>query len=233
LDGLLSDINLFMNPIAYICIGLGFLIVILAAGTWHKIKRGRVIGSTLYGLQGLLALTLLIALLLILSNLNSYQRLTFEENIVDVAIKRISEQKYQLELIYTEPSSRPNVRQICTVSGDEWQLDTRIIKWKGWANLLGMDSYYRLHRLSGRYADINQANSLPQTAYQLSDPDNGISIWDIKRLSKSKLPFLDAYYGQSVFLPMKDGARFMVTIAQAGLLVRPANEIARQALVDW
>jgi len=222
-----------MNPLGYICIGLGFLVLILVAVTWHKIKRGRVIGSTLYGLQGLLALTLLIALLLILSNLNSYQRLTFEENIVDVAIKRVSEQKYQLELIYTEASTRPKVSQIYTVSGDEWQLDTRIIKWKGWANLLGMDSYYRLHRLSGRYAEIDQANSLPQTAYQLSDPDNGLSIWDIKRLSKSKLPFLDAYYGQSVFLPMKDGARFTVTIAQSGLLVRPANEIARQALVDW
>lgn len=222
-----------MNPLAYICIGLGFLAVILATVTWRKIKRGRIIGSTLYGLQGLLALTLLIALLLILSNLNSYQRLTFEEDIVDVAIKRLAVQKYQLELIYAEASPRPGVSQIYTVSGDEWQLDTRIIKWKGWANLLGMDSYYRLHRLSGRYAEIDQANSLPQTAYQLSDPDNGISIWDIKRLSKSRLPFFDAYYGQSVFLPLKDGARFTVTIAQAGLLVRPANEVAQRALVDW
>jgi len=222
-----------MNPLAYFCIGLGFLALILATLSWRKIKRGRVIGSTLYGLQVLLALTILIVLLLILSNLNSYQRLTFEEDIFDVAIKRIAVQKYQLELIYAEPAPRPGVGQIYTVSGDEWQLDTRIIKWKGWANLLGMNSYYRLHRLSGRYAEINQANSLPHTAYQLSDPDNGISIWDIKRLAKSRLPFLDAYYGQSVFLPLKDGARFRVAIAQAGLLVRPANEIARQALVDW
>ncbi|RLA11889.1 MAG: hypothetical protein DRQ59_08805, partial [Gammaproteobacteria bacterium] len=123
-----------MNPLVYICIGLGFLAVILATLTWRKVKRGRIIGSTLYGLQGLLALTFLIALLLILSNLNSYQRLTFENDIVDVVIKRIAVQKYQLELIYAEASNRPGASQIYTISGDEWQLDTRIIKWQGWAN---------------------------------------------------------------------------------------------------
>jgi hypothetical protein len=222
-----------MNPFLFLCIGLALLVVVLSVKFYRRIRRGKVVSSTLYGLNGLLALTLLIAVLLVLSNMNSYQRLTFEKNIVEVAIKRVSPQNYQLQLIYAEPITNSGASQIYSLSGDEWQLDTRIIKWKGWANLLGMDSYYRLDRLSGRYAVVEQANSLPQTAYSLSAPDNAINIWEIKRLLKSKLPFLDAYYGQSVFTPMKHGARFIVTISQTGLLVRPANEIAQRALAEW
>jgi hypothetical protein len=222
-----------MNPVAYISIGLSLLVVVLCAITYRKIKQRRLLGSTFYGLQALLVLTLLISVFLVFSNLHTYQRLTYEENIVEVAIKRVSTQKFQLQLIYAESAARSDVNQIYALSGDEWQLDTRIIKWKGWANLLGMDSYYRLDRLSGRYAEVDQANSMSQTAYRLFDAENGVSIWDLKRLLKSKLPFLDAYYGQSIFLPMKHGARFKVSISQSGLLVRPGNEIARQALEDW
>jgi hypothetical protein len=222
-----------MNPVAYISIGLSLLVVVLCAITYRKIKQRRLLGSTFYGLQTLLVLTLLISVFLVFSNLHTYQRLTYEENIVEVAIKRVSTQKFQLQLIYAESAVRSDVNQIYVLSGDEWQLDTRIIKWKGWANLLGMDSYYRLDRLSGRYAEVDQTNSMSQTAYRLFDAENGVSIWDLKRLLKSKLPFLDAYYGQSVFLPMKHGARFKVSISQSGLLVRPGNEIARQALEDW
>ena len=50
---------------------------------------------------------------------------------------------------------------------------------------------------------------------------------------KSKLPFLDAYYGQSIFVPMRDGAKFSVSLSQAGLVVRPVNAAAIQALQAW
>jgi hypothetical protein len=222
-----------MNPVAYICIGLSLLLVVLTVVTYRKIKQRRLVGTALYGLQTFLVLALLAGGLLILSNLNTYQRLSFEENIVEVVIERITTQKFELQLVYAEAAIRSDVKQIYVISGDEWQLDTRIIKWKGWANLFGMDSYYRLDRLSGRYAKIDQANTMSQTAYQLFDAETGLSIWDLKRLLKSKLPFLDAYYGQSIFLPMKHGARFKVTISQSGLLVRPENEIARLSLEGW
>jgi len=221
-----------MNPLVYLCILLSAAVVILAGLSYRRIKRRKFIASSLYGMQGLLVLVLLVATLLIASNLNSYHRLTYEEDIADVVISKISAQSYQLALIYAGPDSATKVNQRYPVSGDEWQLDSRIIKWKGWANVIGMDSYYRLDRLSGRYASIEQANTRLPTAHQLSDR-NGISVWDLKHMMQSKLPFLDAYYGQSIYLPMKHGARFSVSISQTGLVVRPANEIARQALEDW
>jgi len=222
-----------MNPLGYICITLGVLFVAFVALTLNRIKRGKIIGSTLYGLQGAVIFLLLVTILLIFSNLNTYQRLTYETDIAEVLIRKLARQKYQLVLIYPQSSEQINEPEYYSLYGDEWQLDTRVIKWKGWANIIGLDSYYQLDRLSGRYANIQQANTSSPSAHQLTGEQKGMSIWKLKNLMKSKLPFLDAYYGQSIFVPMRDGAKFSVSISQTGLIVRPANESAIQALQVW
>ena len=222
-----------MNPLGYLCIILGVFFVVFVALTLNRIKRGKIIGTTFYGLQGIVVFLLLIIILLIFSNLNTYQRLTFENDIAEVLIRKLAKQKYQLVLIYPQNAVENDGPEYYSLYGDEWQLDARIIKWKGWANVIGLDSYYQLERISGRYANVEQANTSPPSAYQLSGEQKGMNIWKLKNLMKSKLPFLDAYYGQSVFVPMRDGAKFSVTMSQTGLVVRPVNESASQALQAW
>jgi hypothetical protein len=222
-----------MNPLAYICIVLGLLFVIFVVLTFNRIKRRKIIGSALYGLQGIVVFLLLITVLLIFSNLTTYQRLTYETEIADVLIRKLARQKYQLVLIYPQRDAANSESEYYSLQGDEWQLDSRIIKWKGWANVIGLDSYYQLERLSGRYADPEQAKSSPPSVYQLAGEQKGVSIWELKKIMKSNLPFLDAYYGQSVFVPMRDGARYNLILSQTGLVVRPANESADEALRDW
>ncbi len=222
-----------MNPLGYISIILGILFVVFVTLTLNRIKRGKIFGSTLYGLQGMVIFLLLITILLIFSNLNTYQRLTYENEIANILIRKLATQKYQLVLIYPQNVKQNDEPEYYSLYGDEWQLDARIIKWKGWANVIGLDSYYQLDRISGRYANIEQANTSPPSAYQLIGEQKGMNIWKLKNLMKSKIPFLDAYYGQSVFVPMRDGAKFSVTISQTGLIVRPVNEPASQALQGW
>ncbi len=222
-----------MNPLAYICILLALVFVVLVLLTLNRIKRGKIIGSALYGLQGAVVFLLLITALLIFSNLNTYQRLTYENEIVEVLIRKLARQNFQLVLIHPRREGVESDPEYFSLYGDEWQLDTRIIKWKGWANAIGLDSYYQLDRLSGRFSKIEQANSSPPTAHRLGGEQKGMNIWKLKNLMKSKLPFLDAYYGQSVFVPMQDGAKFSVKLSQTGLVVRPVNESARQALQNW
>lgn len=222
-----------MNPLGFLCIVLGVLFVALFALSLNRIKRRKIIGSALYGLQGIVVFLLLIVALLIFSNLNTYKRLTHENEIVDVLVRKLASQKFQLVLIYPQPDGINSEPEYYSLYGDEWQLDTRIIKWKSWANVIGMDSYYQLERLSGRYANIEQANDSPPSAHQLTGEQKGLSIWKLKNLMKSNMPFLDAYYGQSIFVPMRDGAKFRVSLSQAGLVVRPVNESAIQALDAW
>ena len=218
-----------MNPLGYACIVLGVLFAAFVALTLNRARRGKIIGSTIFGLQGIVVFLLLITVLLIFSNLNTYRRLTYENDIAEVLIRKLERQKYQLVLIY----SQNDESEYYSLYGDEWQLDARVIKWKGWANVIGLDSYYQLDRLSGRYANIEQANTSPPSAHQLAAAQKGMSIWKLKKLMKSKLPFLDAYYGQSIFVPMRDGAKYKVSISQTGLVVRPVNAAASQALQAW
>ena len=222
-----------MNPIAYICITLALILVVYLVLILNRIKRRKIIASALYSLQGMVVFLLLTTALLAFSNLNTYQRLNYENTIAEVLIRKLALQKFQLVLITAERQGEEAEPEYYSLYGDEWQLDSRIIKWKGWANVIGLDSYYQLDRLSGRYSSIEQANSSPPTAHQLGAEEKGINIWKLKNLMKSKLPFLDAYYGQSVFMPMRDGAKFSVSISQTGLIVRPLNKSANQAVQDW
>ena len=73
--------------------------------------------------------------------------------------------------------------QMFMLAGDEWQLDARVLKWKGWANLLGLDAQYRLERVSGRYRDIEQERNDERTVYALSE-NPGVDLWTLStRLS--------------------------------------------------
>ncbi len=118
--------------------------------------------------------------------------------------------------------------QMFMLAGDEWQLDARVLKWKGWANLLGLDAQYRLERVSGRYRDIEQERKDERTVYGLSE-NPGLDLWTMSIDHKRWLPFVDAVYGSAVYLPMADGARYEVAITQSGLLARPVNDVAKAA----
>lgn len=221
-----------MNFLAVISALLAIVFVVLLLQVWQRLKKRKLLSAGLYLLPTTIVVSSLFVLLLILSNLTTYQRLTYERDIAQLAIVKVSEQNYRINLSYLDSIS-DEATDTFNIQGDEWRLEARILKWQGWANLLGLDSYYQLDRMSGRYRDIEQATSRPVSAFSLAKPQRGISLWRLKRLMKSNLPFLDAYYGQAVFLPMHDGAVFSISINQTGLIARPANEIAQQALDDW
>jgi hypothetical protein len=50
---------------------------------------------------------------------------------------------------------------------------------------------------------------------------SGFDVWEFARQSGEWLPGVDAAYGSSVFLPMRDGMRYEVSLSATGLLARP------------
>jgi hypothetical protein len=201
--------------------------LILCAAAWrfvHQLKRRHIVSGLLWSVHSLLLLSLFLVILLMYSNLYTYQRLTAESPIADVYLRKLGPQKFQLSLSFSE---RDEDQQYYVINGDQWQLDAKILKWKGWANLIGLDTYYKLERLSGRYHDAQQAATQLATVIDLSDAERGLDIWRLKKLLRDKLRFVDTLFGQGVYMPMVDGAHFQVSIGQSGLIVRPANESAR------
>jgi hypothetical protein len=202
----------------------GFFLLIAAVG---RLRRRYVSGAVVSGLSSL-ALFLLAACAVLLSlNLRTYQRLTAEQPAGELQFSRIGPHQYNGALTY-----RSGQVAIFFLRGDEWQVDARLIKWRPAANLLGFDTVYRLERISGRYTDIEDEKTQPRTVYELNAPGS-VDLWDLIHRFRAQLPWFDAMYGSATFLPMADGGLYEIKISQSGLLARPLNQAARDAVGSW
>jgi hypothetical protein len=174
-------------------------------------------GASLAGLLALAALAVAVG-----ANLRSYARLTHEEPVAELSFEARGPRRYVATLT-TLPERR--VRRF-ELAGDDWQLDARVLKWRGWANLLGLDARYRLERVSGRYRDVEEERSAPRSVLALGE-DSGFDLWSLANAYPAWLPFVDAVYGSATYLPMAAGARYEVALTQSGLIARPQNTSGR------
>ncbi len=182
------------------------------------------------GIQAMLGVALLAGAGLALSlalNLHTYRRLTQETAAAEIAFAQVGPRRFRAELVPTGGTA-----QRFDLEGDEWQLDARILKWRGYAVVLGFDTRYRLDRLSGRYREIERERHDPRTVYPLNG-EPGTDLWSLARLYHGWLPWIDAVYGNAAYLPMADGARFQVYVSASGLVARPANAAAEAAIQGW
>lgn len=147
------------------------------------------------------------------SNLLTYTRLAKEQPVAEIRFTRLDNGRYLALLKMGEEERR------FVLNGDQWELDARVIKWKPWANVLGLDASYRLERLAGRFSDTRKANLVAPKAYELAPPSL-VDVWAIAQKNSHWLPFFDAAYGSSVYLPLQDGLVYRVSMSQSGLLAR-------------
>lgn len=186
--------------------------------------RGRLFSALLgVGFGGVLLMGALAAALAGL-DVQTYQRLTYERPVARIEIDQKGPRLYDLTL--TPEAGIPRTYEM---QGDEWRVEARVLKWKPWANVLGLDSQYRLDRLSGRYADVPSELSAPRSAYDLKPPESPVDLWQIARADE-RISFVDTLYGSGASMPMSDDGEYEVWITQDGLIARPANAQARRAM---
>lgn len=204
---------------------LGILLIMLAL---TRLFRGKITLVCMQGISGVAFLGIGILFIASALNLHTYQRLTYEQEIARLTFKKISPQNYNVSINFVYSGQQ----QDFNIKGDEWQMDARILKWSPVVQLLGLDSNYRLERLSGRYRDLNLARTSKRTVYSLGN-DAGLDIWTLAYRYKKWLPWMDAYYGNAVYLPMVDDGIFSVSINQNGLIARPLNRISEEKIQKW
>ncbi|HKQ82943.1 MAG TPA: hypothetical protein VJS42_12190, partial [Steroidobacteraceae bacterium] len=203
---------------------LGIFGLVSLALACQRLIRGRVIAASGTALLALLLLAAGGLLFVVSLNLHTYARLTHEAPVAELVFELAAPQRYRVTLTGV-PSGE---MQTLVLAGDEWQLDARVLKWQGWANVLGLDAQYRLERISGRYRNLEQERHDTRTVYDLSE-NPGIDIWDLRQRYPQWLKFVDAVYGSATYMPMADGARYEVSMTQTGLIARAANEAAQAA----
>lgn len=162
----------------------------------------------------LLPLSLIVILLI--SNLIAwasfvwtYNVFTHEEPMLTLSFEQKGDREYLAKI-----SSPENLRGEYLIQGDQWRVDARFIKMRYWSNLLGIDSRYAVDRLQGRYISVEEQNTLPSTAHQLTDSEEKhftIFGWS---------PFLDTAYGSSTYQLIDPDKKFIVYKTPTGLMAR-------------
>jgi len=212
-------------------VGIALLGVLLAIpfllASLRRLRRLRLVGGTLYLLSGAVVLLLVSVAGLVAANLFTYARLTHEQEAARITSRQLGQRHFAVSLQAQDAPPRH-----FEVRGDEWQIDARVLKWRAMGNLLGLDTLYRLERLSGRYGDGASERAAPRTVHDLAD-EPGLDLWALTRRYQRYVPLADALYGSAAFVPMAEGAEYVVTVSSSGLVVRPANEAARKALGAW
>ncbi|MGE0595506.1 MAG: hypothetical protein AB7P07_04030 [Hyphomonadaceae bacterium] len=205
--------------LAIVLSGLGWMF----RGRPFKGGRGVLGGAIFLGTAGLVSLLGL--------NIQTYHRLTYERPVATIELTQRGPQLF--DAVVTEPPTDDNPegqRRDFEVHGDEWRIEARVLKWKPWANVLGLDSQYRLDRFSGRYTDTQQELTAERSAYDIRPArQSGIDLWPLARDFSEYAPLVDTLYGSGAYMPMADGARYEVRITQNGLIARPTNEAAAEA----
>lgn len=195
-----------------------FGVLLIASGGPVGRLFKRLLGVTALAGSGLLGLSAW--------DLYSYQR----EGLTPIATLRFAKtasQTFQAELISPTGES-----QGFELHGDQWQLDARLLRPKGWATRWWRAPYYRLERLSGRYQRVEDELGRPRSAYALA-PEARLDVGDwLERVPPNWRP-LQVGYGSAAFLPMADGAEYVVYIDGRGLSASASNEPARRAVDRW
>jgi hypothetical protein len=207
-----------------VCALLGLLFFIAAI---RRMRRRRVMGGMAHGAAALIFFLAAACALLIGSNLRTYQRLSYEQPAGELQLTRVGDRQFDAVLSYPDGE-----REKFSLRGDEWQVDARVLKWHAFANLVGFDTAYRLERIGGRYSRIEDERTEPRSVYELQTPGR-IDPWELIHRYHSWVPWMDALYGSATFLPMADGALYEIKVSQSGLVARPLNQAAREAVGSW
>ncbi|WP_339915563.1 hypothetical protein [uncultured Brevundimonas sp.] len=219
--------------------GLGLMLTLFSLG---KLFSGRILGGGLgtIGGGGMIAVAAIAALTGL--NVQTYARLTHERPVATIELKQLGPQYF--ETTVSQPGSdetQPGRSDVYMLNGDDWRIEAQVLKWKPWANVIGLDTQYRLDRLSGRYQSIDQELNSTRSVHALSGGDRPttlpgnitlpwkISVWDMARRYRRHVDAVDTLYGSAAYMPMADGAKYEVWISQSGLVARPVNDAARNA----
>lgn len=204
--------------------GAAFLGLVLFVSGVTRVFRAKFVSGAGQGLTGGLFMALGAAAGLLGLNVQTYNRLSYERPVAEISLRQTGDQAFiaTVRLPKGEPQDYP-------LAGDQWQMDARVLKWKPWANVIGFDAMYRLDRLSGRYAAIEDEREAVRTVHAMAQ-DPGLDLWTLAQQYGRYAPLVDASYGSGTYLPMADGAVYEVSITQSGLVARPANAAAQAAV---
>ena len=193
----------------------GLLSIFYLLTLLFRIKKLKLIGS-IRKLSGLIFFSVLTAFSsLLIVTAKGYQALTHESHIADLIIEKYEGKQFKAILNFKNGNS-----QQFDLAGDEIMIESNILKWKPWSNILGLRTAYRLDRIRGRYRDIQVEKLSSPTLFSLRDESQkDISDW---RKEYHQLSFLvDVEHGSASYVAADKSQTYQLMVSNDGLILRP------------
>jgi len=211
-------------------VGLTILLSLVAIYFGLKfIGRGAWLLAWMRGCAGIGLLVLAGLLLLTSLDLLSYTQVLTSKTLGTISFERKDDQYFKGTLTLIVEGTETEYE----LYGDQWQIDARIITWTGMLQMMGAKPGYRLDRLSGRYYSLEDEHRKKRSAHQLSSSEYWVDIWSWLQSSGGMVPLIEANYGSATYLPMEDGAFYEIGLSANGLLAKPMNDVAENAIKRW
>lgn len=113
------------------------------------------------------------------------------------------------------------------VKGEHFRIEGPVLKWKGWANVLGMDSVFRVDHIEGVYVDTDCQNRFYAGRQDLAEKGGEQDQFrTISNLGESwkLVNAADVLYIDGPRVPMGDGAVYNIKATQAGFELEPEGD---------
>ena len=179
----------------------------------HHFRWGR-------SIVGLILVLLAFSLLWLTLLVQTYLGLTSDIKAARIHATPIANVAHMMSVDLTlyDQNGHQTSEQTYIVNGDEWMLQSDVIKFPTWLNIVGLHSGYKLTRLEGRYDDPNLESSSKHVVVQLNGGDD--TFFQTVQEQAWTSPIVQAAYGSSTFL-RPDGKTYDVFVSQTGLYAAP------------
>lgn len=205
-----------MSALGVIGLAFAFLTILFLVLARSALRKRRPLTTLTRTLLAALFASLALLCALVTLGTRGYRALTVEEVAATVRVTPIA--AHHFAAAFTFPDGRQATYDL---RGDQLYVDARVLKWRYWADLLGLHTLYALDRVGGRYGDLNDELNRPRTLYALG-PEKPLDLFDWIRRYTVLAPLADADYGSGTFLDISAPATLQVRVSTTGLLIRAA-----------
>jgi len=197
---------------------IGFFLLTMGISVGLGALRRRGLGAKIRGLVfsaivlslGLLCVGLTMAL-------RSFEAFADSVKVSEVRCTWVGSKEFTLTYIPFRRGT-PKAPKTFRLRGDQWSISGGVVKWHPWLTALGIMSYHRPTRISGRYAQTAEETQGSPTAFNLNGELDWI-WWVFYRLDPF-LPFVDATYGSSAFTYVNPALLVEVHVTPSGYLIQ-------------
>ncbi|MCK7502148.1 MAG: hypothetical protein MZW92_78690 [Comamonadaceae bacterium] len=142
--------------------------------------------------------------------IQGYRALTREEVAARISITPLAPQRFEARVTLADGG-----QERFELAGDEVYVDAQILKWKPFANLLGLHTAYELDRIAGRYRDIARERDGVRTVHSLGS-SKAFDLFELRSRYAFLAPLVDAEYGSATFVPAAQPKEIEIRVSASG-----------------